>query len=134
MRRFLGNERRKWADDARRPASSAASSRLVGDACEWCYEMRWLPGSDWGKWCARLFVIALFSFALIAIASSLGAKRGRSVWDDLLLVTVGVAAVAAGLAAVVIGTASILIKGERAILVFVSCAVGLLFLLWVVLA
>ena len=48
--------------------------------------------------------------------------------------TAGIAAVAAGLAAVVIGTASILVKGERAILVFVFCAVGLLFFLWVVLA
>jgi cytochrome bd-type quinol oxidase subunit 2 len=83
-----------------------------------------------GKWSVISILIFILLFALFLILVASGQKGGETFFSNLALSVPMLIAAIAGISSFVIGIISI-IKGERSFLVFISSAVGLLVLVFV---
>jgi hypothetical protein len=84
-----------------------------------------------GKWSVRLIIAFLLCFVLFTLIAALGQKGGATLMDNLLLAIPGFATAVCAIGAFVTGIIAVFHRGEAAVLVYVSMAVGLAVTLFV---
>ena len=83
-----------------------------------------------GKWSVGLIVIFFLSLATLYLFIALGQRGGEGFFSNLLLAIPGLVAGISGIFAFFAGIISIFKHKERAVLVFLSTAIGFFVLLW----
>ena len=94
--------------------------------------MRIMPGTRPGKWPVALLILFLVLFVLVQLLVMSGQRGGDTFRDNLLLTVPVFAAGISGILAFVTGMVGVFRNGERAVLVFLSTAIGLVVILFVV--
>jgi len=87
---------------------------------------RILPKTALGKWSVGMAISFIVLFALMSILAATGQEGGETFFSNLYLAIPGLLAFVSGIAAFLTGIISIIFMKERAILVYVATAVGLL--------
>jgi len=90
-----------------------------------------MPKTVLGKWAIWLIVVFFILFAVFQILVAIGQRGGEKFFDNLLLAMPGLLMAITGIGSFFTGIVSIVKNKERAALVFVATAVGLLILLFV---
>jgi predicted Abi (CAAX) family protease len=90
-----------------------------------------LPKTALGKWSIGLAISFIVFFALVSVLGATGQQGGPTFFSNLFLAIPGLIAVVSGIAAFLTGIFSIIFLKERAILVFISSAIGLLLIAFV---
>ena len=85
-----------------------------------------LPRTALGKWSVGLAISFIVLFVLVIILVTSGQERGETFFSNLFLAIPGLLVIASGIAAFFTGIISIIFLKERAPLVFVATAIGLL--------
>jgi predicted Abi (CAAX) family protease len=85
-----------------------------------------LPKTALGKWSIYLAVSFIVLFVLLIVLVTTGQEGGETFFSNLLLAIPGLLALVSGIAGFFTGIIGIIFLKERAVLVFVSTAVGLL--------
>ncbi len=89
-----------------------------------------LPKTALGKWSIGLAIGFIFFFALLSIMAATGQRGGDTFLSNPALAIPGVLAAISSIAAFFTGIISIIFMKERAILVFLAMAIGLLFIVF----
>ena len=84
-----------------------------------------VPKTALGKWSVGLAVSFIILFGLVSVLGATGQQGGPTFFSNLYLAIPGLIAAVSGFAAFLTGIISIIFLKERAILVFVSSAIGL---------
>src|SRR4030042_4874023 len=92
---------------------------------------RILPKTALGKWSIGFAGSFIVFFALVSVLGATGQEAGETFFSNLYLAIPGLIAGVSGIAAFITGIISIIFLKERAILVFVSTAIGLLLILFI---
>ena len=90
-----------------------------------------LPKTALGKWSIGLAGSFIVFFALVSVLGATGQEGGETFFSNLYLAIPGLIAGVSGIAAFITGIISIIFMKERALLVFVSTAIGLLLILFI---
>jgi len=90
-----------------------------------------LPRTAPGKWSIGFAGCFIVFFALVSVLGATGQEAGETFFSNLYLAIPGLIAGVSGIAAFITGIISIIFLKERAILVFVSTAIGLLLILFI---
>jgi len=90
-----------------------------------------LPKTSPGKWSVGLAISFIVFFALVSILGATGQEGGETFFSNLYLAIPGLLALVSGFAAFITGIISIIFIKERAILVYLATAVGLLVILFI---
>ncbi len=89
-----------------------------------------MPKSYLGKWSVGLIAVFFLSLASLYLFIALGQRGGPGFFSNLFLGIPGFLAGISGIFAFFSGIISIIKDKERAILVFLSTAIGFLVLIW----
>ena len=84
-----------------------------------------VPKTALGKWSVGLAISFIIFFGLVSVLGATGQQGGETFFSNLYLAIPGLIAAVSGFAAFLTGIISIIFLKERAILVFVSSAIGL---------
>ena len=90
-----------------------------------------LPKTMLGKWSIGLAISFIVLFALVSVLGATGQEGGPTFFSNLYLAIPGLLAAISGFAAFLTGLLSIIFLKERALLVFISSAIGLLLILFI---
>lgn len=90
-----------------------------------------LPKTALGKWSVGLAISFIVFFALVSVLGATGQEGGPTFFSNLFLAIPGLIAAVSGFAAFLTGIISIIFLKERALLVFVSSAIGLLLIAFI---
>ena len=90
-----------------------------------------LPRTVPGKWSVGLAISLIICFALVSILGATGQEAGETFFSNLFLAIPGLIALVSGIAAFITGIISIIFLKERAILVYIATALGLLLILFI---
>ncbi len=85
-----------------------------------------LPKTALGKWSVGLAISFLVLFVLVIVLVTTGQERGETYFSNLLMAIPGLLALVTGIAAFLTGLVGIIFLKERALLVFLAAAIGLL--------
>jgi hypothetical protein len=90
-----------------------------------------LPKTALGKWSIGLAISFIVFFALVSVLGATGQEGGETFFSNLFLAIPGLIAAVSAFAAFLTGLIDIIFMKERALLVFVSTAIGLLLILFI---
>jgi hypothetical protein len=91
-----------------------------------------LPRTAPGKWAFWLAIGFIVLFVLLIILTTTGQERGETFFSNLYLAVPGLLAIVSGIAAFLSGIISIIFMKERAFLVFLATAIGLIVIVFMV--
>jgi hypothetical protein len=91
-----------------------------------------LPKTALGKWALGLAISFIVLFVLVIILVTTGQEGGETFFSNLYLAVPGLLAVVSGLATFLTGIISIIFMKERALLVFLATAIGLIVIVFMV--
>jgi predicted Abi (CAAX) family protease len=90
-----------------------------------------LPGTTLGKWSVGLAISFIVFFALVSVLGATGQQGGPTFFSNLFLAIPGLIAIVSGIAAFFTGIISIIFLKERALIVFLAAAIGLLVIVFI---
>ena len=90
-----------------------------------------LPKTAPGKWSFGLAISFIVFFALVSILAATGQEAGETFFSNSLLAIPGLLALVSGFAAFITGIVSIVFLKERAVLVYIAAALGLLVIVFI---
>lgn len=90
-----------------------------------------VPRTCTGRWSVRLLVLFILFYAALILLVASGEKGGATFFSNWKLAVSGLLAGLSGIGAFFVSLVSVLLKKERAVLVFVSLAIGLLVFLFI---
>lgn len=89
-----------------------------------------MPKTILGKWSVGLIIIFFLSFAALRLLVALGQRGGETFFSNPLLAITGIFMGISGISAFFTGIIGIIKSKERAVLVFLSTAIGLFVLIF----
>jgi hypothetical protein len=92
--------------------------------------MKILPNTTLGKCSIGLFGCLIIFFVLLLIMGAIGQEGGETFFSNLFLAIPGLLVAISGIAAFFTGIISIIFMKERALLVFLATAIGLLLIVF----
>jgi predicted Abi (CAAX) family protease len=90
-----------------------------------------LPKTALGKWSIGLAISFIVFFALVSVLGATGQEGGETFFSNLFLAIPGLIAAVSAFAAFLTGLIDIIFMKERALLVFVATAIGLLLIVFI---
>jgi membrane associated rhomboid family serine protease len=91
-----------------------------------------MPGSVAGRWALGLWLLSVASFAFMTAAVATGQRGGDTLGDNWLLAAPALLAGLSSVASGCVGAYAILRRHDHAVMVYLSTAMGLLVVVFVV--